>query len=42
MSFVDVYTDFIFLEDEPEQADIIFVPGSTEGVLPVRAATGKW
>lgn len=38
MSFVNVYTDFIFIEDQPEQADIIFVPGSTEGALPVRAA----
>ncbi|MCD8241850.1 MAG: YdcF family protein, partial [Lachnospiraceae bacterium] len=38
MSFVDVYTDFIFLENEPERADIIFIPGSDEGVLAVRAA----
>ena len=38
MSFVDEYTNFIFLEDEPEHADIIFVPGSDEGGLAVRAA----
>lgn len=38
MSFVDEYTNFIFLEDEPEKADIIFVPGSDEGALAVRAA----
>ncbi|MBR5509871.1 MAG: YdcF family protein [Lachnospiraceae bacterium] len=38
MSFVDEYTNFIFLEDEPEKADVIFVPGSDEGGLAVRAA----
>lgn len=38
MSFIDEYTDFIFLEDEPEKADVIFVPGSDEGALAVRAA----
>ncbi|MCI8821110.1 MAG: YdcF family protein [Lachnospiraceae bacterium] len=38
MSFIDEYTKFIFLEDEPEQADIIFLPGSGEGALAVRAA----
>ena len=38
MSFVDVYTDFIFIENQPEQADMIFLPGSAEGALPVRAA----
>ena len=38
MSFVDTYTEFIFTEDAPEQADIIFVPGSSEGALAVRAA----
>lgn len=38
MSFVDAYTDFIFLEDEPEKADMIFIPGSDEGVLARRAA----
>ncbi|MCD8363451.1 MAG: YdcF family protein [Lachnospiraceae bacterium] len=38
MSFVDVYTDFIFTEDEPEKADIIFIPGSDEGALAQRGA----
>lgn len=39
MSFVDEYTDFVFLEDEPEKADIIFVPGSDQGDLARRAAS---
>ena len=38
MSFIDEYTEFVFLEDEPEKADIIFLPGSDEGALAVRAA----
>lgn len=38
MSFVDEYTNFIFLEDKPEPADIIFIPGSDEGALALRAA----
>lgn len=38
MSFLDEYTKFIFLEDEPEKADIIFLPGSQEGALAHRAA----
>lgn len=38
MSFVDEYTDFIFLEDEPGKSDIIFIPGSDEGVLARHAA----
>lgn len=38
MSFVDEYTDFIFLEDKPEPADIIFIPGSDQGSLALRAA----
>lgn len=41
MSFLDEYTKFIFLEDEPEPADILFLPGSNEGVLALRAA-GLW
>lgn len=41
MSFIDEYTKFIFLEDEPESADIIFLPGSDEGALAVHAA-GLW
>ena len=27
MGFVQDITDFIFVEHEPEQADIIFIPG---------------
>lgn len=38
MSFVDEYTNFIFLEDTPEPADIIFIPGSDEGSLALKAA----
>lgn len=38
MSFVDEYTNFIFLEDELEPADIIFIPGSDQGALALRAA----
>jgi len=38
MGFVDEYTNFIFLEDEPKPADIIFIPGSDEGALALRAA----
>ena len=38
MSFIDEYTNFIFLEQEPEPADILFLPGSSEGVLARRAA----
>lgn len=34
----DIYTEFIFQEDIPEKSDIIFVPGSEEGALAVRAA----
>lgn len=41
MSFLDEYTRFIFLEDEPELSDIIFLPGSDEGALACRAA-GLW
>ncbi len=38
MSVLDEYTKFIFLEDEPEHADIIFLPGSDQGALALRAA----
>ena len=34
----DIYTEFIFREDMPERSDIIFIPGSEEGALAVRAA----
>lgn len=39
MSFVDDITDFIFVENEPEQADIIFIPGGDQGGLAVTAAS---
>lgn len=38
MQFIKNYTDFIFVEDKPEQADIIFIPGSQEGALAKKAA----
>ena len=31
-------TDFIFLEDEPKESDVIFLPGSEEGALAQTAA----
>lgn len=34
----NIYTEFIFREDIPERSDIIFIPGSEEGALAVRAA----
>ncbi|MGN0334927.1 MAG: YdcF family protein [Lachnospiraceae bacterium] len=36
--FLEELTNFIFLEDKPRKADIIFVPGSEEGTLAVTAA----
>ena len=36
--FLEELTDFIFLEDEPQKADVIFLPGSEEGVLAKTAA----
>ena len=38
MGFVQDITDFIFVEHEPEQADIIFIPGGDQGALAVTAA----
>lgn len=35
---LEIYTDFIFLEDPMEPADLIFVPGSEEEALPIQAA----
>ena len=37
-SFIQEITDFIFLQDKPQEADIIFIPGSNEGALAVTAA----
>jgi len=36
--FYDALTDFIFVEDEPREADIIFIPGSFRPELARRAA----
>lgn len=36
--FVQDITDFIFVEDQPEKADIIFIPGGDQGELAVTAA----
>ncbi len=36
--FYDAITDFIFVEDEPEKADIIFIPGSICTELALHAA----
>lgn len=36
--FLEEMTNFIFLEDQPEKADVIFVPGSEEGALAKTAA----
>lgn len=38
MGFVQDITEFIFVEDKPEKADIIFVPGGDQGELAVTAA----
>lgn len=36
--FLQDITDFIFLQDKPKKADVIFIPGSNEGDLARRAA----
>jgi uncharacterized SAM-binding protein YcdF (DUF218 family) len=36
--FVQAVTDFIYVEDVPQQADVIFVPGARHGEHAVRAA----
>ncbi|MDO5541279.1 MAG: YdcF family protein [Eubacteriales bacterium] len=38
MRFYDALTEFIFVEDQPEQADYIFIPGSGYGELAEKAA----
>lgn len=38
MKFIQDITDFIFVEHEPEKADIIFIPGGDQGELAVTAA----
>lgn len=39
MAFYDALTDFIFVENEPAQADLIFIPGGTFGEIALRAAS---
>ena len=36
--FVQAVTDFIFVEDQPEKADVIFIPGSRKVAHAIRAA----
>lgn len=38
LAFFDALTDFIFVEDAPDKADLILVPGSTSGELALHAA----
>ena len=38
MKYLQAVTDFIFVEDEPEESDIIFVPGNTSPLPSERAA----
>lgn len=38
MKFIQDITDFIFVEHEPQKADIIFVPGGSQGAIAVKAA----
>lgn len=38
MQFYDYLTDFIFVEDSPEPADLIFVPGGAYGEIAENAA----
>lgn len=41
MSFIDDMTDFIFIEDEPEASDIIFIPGNGYSAV-AHTAAGLW
>lgn len=38
MAFYDALTDFIFVEDAPRKADLIFLPGGLHGEIALRAA----
>lgn len=38
MAFYDALTDFIFVEDEPQISDVIFLPGGLWGEIALRAA----
>ena len=37
MHFFDPITDFIFIENEPEPADVIFIPGGPCGEIALHA-----
>ncbi len=39
MHFYDYLTEFIFVEDEPKTADVIFIPGGPYGEIAVHAAS---
>ena len=38
VKFIEDITDFIFVEHQPEKADVIFIPGGDQGALAVTAA----
>lgn len=38
MGFVEDITDFIFVEDKPERADLLLIPGGDQGALAVTVA----
>lgn len=38
MDFIKNTTEYIFLENEPQVSDVIFLPGSSNPLLPARAA----
>lgn len=38
MKFIQDITEFIFVENKPEKADMIFIPGGDQGALAVTAA----
>lgn len=38
MKWIEDITEFIFLEDQPRKADVIFIPGGSEGGIAVTAA----
>ena len=38
MHFIEEFTNMIFLEDQPEKSDIIFIPGSGHAALAHTAA----
>ena len=38
MNFIKEFTDLVFIEDAPKQADIIFIPGSGYGSIALDAA----